>query len=324
MVGEAAILLGVLGMAWSGASWGRPRKSATVSEARLRRAAVALTQTGADFLPAVVREISSSLGASLAFVGEFTAEGHIQTVAVSREGRPDANFSFPSQDSPCAQLSANPDFHHADDVQRLFPRDVLLGGLGARGCVGVVLADTRQAPIGVIVAATTSPIEDPADAVSLLTLFAGRVAAEMQGSRTERELRQREDHLLQVQRVDAVGRLAGGIAHDFNNLLMIMIGYAEIIRDREGTSLEVTELLAAANRATKLTRQLLAFGRRQVLQTQRVDLNRVVTQVQTMLAPLIGANVRLETSLATGLPAVEADPGQFEQVLVNLALNARD
>jgi len=324
MVGGAAILLCALGMAATASSWGRPRKSVTVSEARLRRAAVALTQTGADFLPAVVREISSSLGAALAFVGEFTSEGLIQTVAVSRGGRPEANFSFPSQDSPCAQLSANPDFHHADDVQRLFPRDALLASIAARGCVGVVLADTRQAPIGVIVAATTSPIEDPADAVSLLALFAGRVAAEMQGARTERELRQREEHLLQVQRVEAVGRLAGGIAHDFNNLLMIMIGYAEILRDREGASLEVTELLAAANRATKLTRQLLAFGRRQVLQTQRVDLNRVVTQVQTMLAPLIGANVRLQTSLAKRLPAVEADPGQFEQVLVNLALNARD
>ncbi|HEX5110690.1 MAG TPA: histidine kinase dimerization/phospho-acceptor domain-containing protein [Vicinamibacterales bacterium] len=325
MVGEAAILLCALGMASTAAAWRRQqRKTATVSEARLRRAAVALTQTGEDFLPAVVQEISSSLGAALAFVGEFTAEGQIQTVAANRGGQPAANFVFSSHDSPCAQLSAHPDFHHADDVQRLFPRDTLLAGVNARGCVGVVLADTRHAPIGVIVAATTSPLEDSADAISLLALFAARVAAEMQRARTERELRQREEHLLQVQRVEAVGRLAGGIAHDFNNLLMIMIGYAEILRDREGASLEITELLAAANRATKLTRQLLAFGRRQVLQTQRVDLNHVVTQVQTMLTPLIGAQVRLQTSLARRLPAVEADPGQFEQVLVNLALNARD
>jgi CheY-like chemotaxis protein len=146
----------------------------------------------------------------------------------------------------------------------------------------------------------------------------------MQRTRSERELRSREEHLLQVQRVDAVGRLAGGIAHDFNNLLMIIIGYGEILRDRSDSSPEVGELLTAANRAAKLTRQLLAFGRRQVLKTERVDLNRVVGQVQALLVPLLGAQVQLQTALERDLPPVEADPAQFEQVLVNLALNARD
>jgi CheY-like chemotaxis protein len=92
----------------------------------------------------------------------------------------------------------------------------------------------------------------------------------------------------------------------------------------QNASPEVSELLAAATRASTLTRQLLAFGRRQVMQVQRVDINRVVAQVQAMLAGAVGAQVRLSTSLEPSLPGVEIDPGQFEQVLVNLAINARD
>jgi signal transduction histidine kinase len=290
----------------------------------LRRAAAALTKTGEDFLPAVVEEIARFLDAPLVFVGELTGDEGLQTVAVSREGRLAENVACTLRDSPVRELASGAEFCHADGVRERFPRDGMLASVDARGCVGMLLTDTRHAPIGAIVAATASPIEDPERARSILTLFAGRVSAEMQRTRTERELRAREEHLLQVQRVDAVGRLAGGIAHDFNNLLMVIIGYAEILRDRVGAAGEITELLAAANRAARLTRQLLAFGRRQVLQTERVDLNRVVSQVQALLVPLLGAHVRLETTLERDLPAVEADPAQFEQVLVNLALNARD
>ena len=167
MVGEAAILLCALGMASTGAAWRRQqRKTATVSEARLRRAAVALTQTGEDFLPAVVQEISSSLGAALAFVGEFTAEGQIQTVAANRGGQPAANFVFSSHDSPCAQLSAHPDFHHADDVQRLFPRDTLLAGVNA---LAFHLAHRRGRRVGAIAALSL--------AIWLAVLICGRAIA---------------------------------------------------------------------------------------------------------------------------------------------------
>ena len=126
-----------------------------------------------------------------------------------------------------------------------------------------------------------------------------------------------------MQRVEAIGWLAGNIAHDFNNLLMIVIGYGEILQDR-ANSQELSELLAAARRASTLTKQLLAFGRRQVMQVQRVDINRVVSQVQAMLARVMGPEVRLTTTLDASVPIVEVDPGQLEQVLVNLAMNARD
>jgi hypothetical protein len=189
--------------------------------------------------------------------------------------------------------------------------------------VSVPLVGANGHGIGVIAALVPDAHVEPDYARSVLRLFAGRAAAELQHATTERELRKSEEHLFQVQRVEAIGRLAGNIAHDFNNLLMIVIGYAEILQDRT-SSQELSELLAASRRASTLTKQLLAFGRRQVMQVQRVDINRVVSQVQTMLARVMGPEVRLTTTLDPSIPSVEVDPGQLEQVLVNLAMNARD
>ncbi len=141
-------------------------------------------------------------------------------------------------------------------------------------------------------------------------------------------LQQRDLHLRQGQRLEAIGQLAGGVAHDFNNLLTVIIGYGESLRDRmargsEGAA-EAQELLAAAERAAKLTRQLLAFSRRQTLQPKPFNLNDVVGHMHAMLARLIGEHVQLVTALAGDLGIVEADPSQIEQVILNLVINARD
>jgi two-component system, cell cycle sensor histidine kinase and response regulator CckA len=146
--------------------------------------------------------------------------------------------------------------------------------------------------------------------------------------RTEEALRKSEEQLRQWQKVEAIGRLAGGVAHDFNNLLMTIKGCSELLVNsldqqdpRRG---EVEEIRKAAERATALTRQLLAFGRRQVLQPQVVDLNAIVTNMHRMLQRLIGEDIQLFTTLEPGLWSVKVDPGQIEQVVMNLALNARD
>jgi two-component system cell cycle sensor histidine kinase/response regulator CckA len=141
--------------------------------------------------------------------------------------------------------------------------------------------------------------------------------------RTEEALRKSEEQLRQWQRVEAIGRLAGGVAHDFNNLLMTIKGCSELLLgvfDRE----EVEEILKAADRATSLTRQLLAFGRRQVLQPQVLDLNAVVMNMDKMLRRVIGEDVQLITSLHGDLWSVKVDPGMIEQVIMNLAVNSRD
>jgi PAS domain S-box-containing protein len=137
-----------------------------------------------------------------------------------------------------------------------------------------------------------------------------------------------EAQLRQAQKMEAVGQLTGGIAHDFNNILMAIVGYTDFllaeIKASPALAEDVQEIRKAADRATVLTRQLLAFSRRQVLVPQLLDLNALVVEMGKMLHRLIGADVGLRTHLAEDLGTVRADPGQLEQVILNLALNARD
>ncbi|MBN9121605.1 MAG: PAS domain S-box protein, partial [Planctomycetes bacterium] len=142
------------------------------------------------------------------------------------------------------------------------------------------------------------------------------------------ERRSLEDRYRHAQKMEAVGQLAGGVAHDFNNLLTVINGYADLLlRDlspgdpRRGL---VEEIHGAGVRSASLTRQLLAFSRKQVVAPRPLDLNAVVADTQKLLARVIGEDVRLHLSLDPGLGTVEADPGQVEQVLLNLAINARD
>jgi PAS domain S-box-containing protein len=135
-----------------------------------------------------------------------------------------------------------------------------------------------------------------------------------------------EQQLYQAQRIEAVGRLAGGVAHDFNNLLTIISGYGQLLQERlDAKDLEyLEEILKAGGRATSLTRQLLAFSRLQILAPRVLDLNSVVAELEKMLRRLIGEDIELATVRQPGLGQIKADPGQIEQVIVNLAVNARD
>ncbi len=137
-----------------------------------------------------------------------------------------------------------------------------------------------------------------------------------------------QSELQQAQKMESVGRLAGGVAHDFNNLLTAINGYAgflmEGLPENDARREDVREILSAGERAAGLTRQLLAFSRRQILDLQILDLNGIVGRMVNMLTRLIGEDVKLTTRLAAEPCLVKVDPGQIEQVLMNLAVNARD
>ena len=166
--------------------------------------------------------------------------------------------------------------------------------------------------------AVISPVRDPS----------GQVVNYVGVKRDVTDVRRMEERLRQSQKMEAVGRLAGGVAHDFNNLLTAISGYSDLLLHRlpaySTLRRDVEEIRRAGDRAAGLTRQLLAFSRRQVLQPKILDLNTVVTTMELMLRRLIGEDIELSTDLSPALGQVKADPGQLEQVIVNLVVNARD
>ena len=168
------------------------------------------------------------------------------------------------------------------------------------------------------IALTVSPIKD----------VSGRIVGASAIGRDITESKQMEDMFRQAQKMEAVGRLAGGVAHDFNNMLNVIIGYSELLLQRADTDGQVRkqceEIKRAGDRAASLTRQLLAFSRQQVLEPRVLNLNTSVAEIEKMLRHLIGEDIDLRTSLDPTLGLVKADPGQIEQVIMNLAVNARD
>ena len=144
----------------------------------------------------------------------------------------------------------------------------------------------------------------------------------------EEALRESQERYLQAQKLESIGRLAGGVAHDFNNLLTVINGYSDLafqkLGEGEPLRLEIDQIRKAGARAADLTQQLLAFGRKQLIQPRPLDLNKVVVESEKMLRRLLGEDIELKTCLSPSLGQVMADSGQIHQVLMNLVVNARD
>ena len=173
--------------------------------------------------------------------------------------------------------------------------------------------------------ATISPVLDPEGVIVNFIAVKKDITQQIRSNEENAKL---QEQLQQAQKVEAIGRLAGGVAHDFNNLLSIILGYSENIYDQlqPGDPLreDAKEVIDAGRRSAALTRQLLAFSRRQPLQPIVANLNDIISNVQKMLVRLIGEDIELDLALSKKLENVIADPGQIEQVIVNIAVNARD
>ena len=176
-------------------------------------------------------------------------------------------------------------------------------------------------PFGVLTVHATQARSFTQDDVHFLQAIGHSVGTAVERSITDAALRQ-------AQRLEAVGRLAGGIAHDFNNVLTAINGYGEMLRgslpEDDPRREDIEEMLAASGRASGLTKQLLAFSRKQVLEPRILDLNEVVSDTEKMLQRLLGADIQFSTALAPDLGPVLADAGQLGQVILNLCINARD
>lgn len=174
-------------------------------------------------------------------------------------------------------------------------------------------------------AIVTDPVQGPADTA---TAFIAHVRDVTDRKRMELERNRLETQLLQAQKLEAIGRLAGGLAHDFNNMLSVILGCGEQLLEQlhSGDPLaeDVREIVEAARRSAAMTRQLLAFSKRQPLKPEVVSLNQHLKEMERMLRRLIGEDIRLELSLKDDLAPVSVDPGQIDQVILNLVVNARD
>ncbi|MDQ2938789.1 MAG: PAS domain S-box protein, partial [Acidobacteriota bacterium] len=168
---------------------------------------------------------------------------------------------------------------------------------------------------------------DPA-LLAMMATIGGQIGQFIESKRVEEALGESEEQLRQSQKLEAIGQLAGGVAHDFNNLLTVIGGYSSIILAKlpqeSPHRISVEEIKKASDRASSLTRQLLAFSRKQILQPKILDLNSIVSDLEKMVRRLIGEDIDLLALTDPDLGQVEADPGQIEQVLLNLIVNARD
>lgn len=209
---------------------------------------------------------------------------------------------------PVAELGLWADLTERDQARDVIQREGIVHNFQAR----FRARDGR--PLDVLLSACEIEVDG---APGWLTLF-----------RDVTSQRQLEAQLVHSQKLEAVGRLAGGVAHDFNNLITAIAGYAEFLRaglpEDDARRADVGEILRATARASRLTQQLLAFGRRQVVHPRVVDLTRLVSGVGSLLRRLLGADIVLEVETTPAPVPVYVDPGQVEQLLVNLAVNARD
>jgi len=194
--------------------------------------------------------------------------------------------------------------------------------------LGVPMKKGKQAFGVLVVQSYTANVPYGERGLEILNFVAQHVATAIERKRTENALRHSEKQLWQSQKMEAVGRLAGGVAHDFNNLLTVIKGYTELmltdLKPSDPLRAEMGEVQRAADRAAALTRQLLAFSRRQVLASKVVNLNYLVEDMNKLLRRLLGEDIELASKLADDMGSVKADPGQIEQVIMNLAVNARD
>ncbi len=288
-----------------------------------------LPVTGQEFFASLAGYLSRILGMEYVGIVQFSEDRlTARALAVYTNGRLETNTPYSLKDIPWEELMEKGSCCYRDGVQGFFPEDKTLSELGAQGCFTIALMDSKGKPTGLIAVAGCRPLHDPKRIESLLRLVSSRAAGELERRRAKAKQIKLQAQLTQAQKMESIGRLAGGIAHDFNNMLSVIIGYSETAIN-EPTSFEpyrryFQEILYAAKRSSDLTKRLLAFARKQIINPEILNLNQTIMHMMSMLQRLIGEDIDLVWKPAANLWPVKMDPSQLDHILANLCVNSRD
>jgi len=287
------------------------------------------TSAGAGTFDALVRALAHALRADFVSVSELVAPGRLRTLRMFADGSLAENFEYDVRGTPCEKVVGRDFYVCANNVRETFPDDAWLVENGVESYVGTPLYGRDGKPLGNIAISSRKRAQDVPLAQSLLRSCALRASGEIERMITERELLRAEEELHQAQRIETIGMLAGGVAHDFNNLLCVILGRAELLsrelqRVQPELAPEVTVIHEAGERAAALTKQLLAFGRKQTAHPGVLDLNALLASMNDIVRRLVGESIELRTFAAADLGRIFADRSRIEQVVLNLVVNARD
>ena len=290
--------------------------------------AISPRHTGYAYLRELVCAISRTFDGAHTYIGRLVEAQRVHGIAYAIGGVLHEPMDYHLQGTPCENVAIAGFCAYPSGVQQRFPDDPELQALAAECYIGAPLRDPLGRVIGIAWIVHTKPIT-PSDTISeIFQLFTTRAAHELLREQTEAEAEQLRTQLLQVQKMESIGRMAGGLAHDFNNLLTAVLGYIELAQGAlpPNSSAQgfLNNAITAVEKAAGVTRQLMTLARQQPMQHRPVNLNAVVLDALQLAQTWMPSYIQLQTYLAESLWHIEADPSQLTQVLQNLLLNARD
>jgi signal transduction histidine kinase len=290
--------------------------------------AISPQHTGYAYLRELVCALSRTFDGAHTYIGRLVEPQRVAGVAYALNGELHEPFDYPLPGTPCENVVAAGFCAYPSGVQELFPNDAALRAMGVESYLGAPLRDPLGRVIGIAWIAHTKPIQ-ASDAVrEIFQLFTTRAAHELLREQTEAEAEQLRAQLLQVQKMESIGRMAGGLAHDLNNLLTAVLGYIELAQGALPAESPaqgfLNNAILAVEKTASVTRQLMTLARQQPMQRRMVNLNALVQEALQLAQTWMPSYIQLQTYLAESLWYIEADPSQLTQVLQNLLLNARD
>jgi PAS domain S-box-containing protein len=300
-----------------------------VEEALTAVAQGAASLSGNDFYQTMVFHLWRALRIKFVCIGLITADGHsIDVMAACDEGELIENMRYELRGTPCSEVIARQQIMHFDNAAALFPDDDFLIKHRVQSYIGVPLCDANQQVIGILNMLDVEPLRDTELRISLISIFAQRVMAELERAAAEERRLQLERTILEGQKLESLGLLAGGIAHDFNNFLTTIIGNVGLAMLEIPGDSELLPYLhtieTATRRAADLSRQMLAYSGKGRFIVSAMNVNELVKEMATLLHVSIGKQVRLQFNFDPDVPLVEMDATQIRQVVMNLIVNASD